>query len=104
MPRLLFAAALSAVALLPVSARAELKSYYVAFDTRAELTSGTYVGLPNPNFDHFSLVEASPHSDHFHGISHFTYAGDPSSPTVVTIPETRIPPVSHGANCPSDRS
>jgi hypothetical protein len=92
-----FACALVGATLFTVSARAELKSYYVSYDTRAELTSGTYLGLPNPNYNHISLMEAAPTTDHFHGISTFAYTGDPSAPTVVTIPETRIPPVSHGA-------
>lgn len=93
-----FACALVGATLFSVSARAELKSYYVSYDTRAELTSGTYLGLPNPNFHHLTLLDADiPTYDHFHSISAMAYEGDPSAPTVTLEHNQRVPSAAHGA-------
>ncbi len=98
MPRLLIVVALVAALFVPRSARAELKSYYISLDTRAELTSGTYVGLPNPNYNHITLLDANiPTYDHFHSISAFAYEGDPASPTITLDHNQRVPTAAHDA-------
>lgn len=81
------------------TASAEFLNYYVALDTRSEITYGTYLGLPNPNQDRLTFLyahpnEETPESNHFHGIGTYYYEGPVESATPTTtngnnrLPET----------------
>ena len=77
--------------------------YFVAVDSLATLTSGTYAGLPNPNFCRLTFLfahpsEEDPGSSHFHAIGAYSYTGPAESPTVIpTNANNRIPELSTGA-------
>lgn len=77
----------------PWSMRAATVGFYVGTDTAATLTSGTYAGLSNPNYQRLTLLFN--HGDHFHGIGAYSYAGPAASPTVMsTNTNNRIPEIS----------
>lgn len=64
--------------------------FYVGIDGQAQLTSGTYSGLANPNQGRLTLL--FDHGDHFHGIGAYSYEGAAASAKVVnTNVNNRIP-------------
>jgi hypothetical protein len=79
--------------------------YYIGLDGLQVLTSGTYAGLQNPNYNRLTFLYAhwseNPVSNHFHGIGAYSYAGAVDSPSINStnlnnrIPEsyTGIPPL-----------
>jgi hypothetical protein len=77
--------------------------YFVAVDSLQTLTSGTYVGLPNPNHGRLTLLVAhtddeDPSGNHFHAIGAYSYTGPVESPTVITTnTNNHIPELSTGA-------
>lgn len=74
-------------------AKADTVSYYVAIDSQATLTSGTYIGLANPNQGRLTLLFN--HGDHFHGIGAFSYTGSATAPIVTpTNTNNRLPEIS----------
>lgn len=85
-------------AVLAVSADAR-PHYYVGWENRPTITSGTYAGLPEPNhgrltflFGHF--YDDNPTSNHFHGVGRYTYAGPRTAPVVVdTSGNNRLPEI-----------
>lgn len=78
------------------AARAEQHDFYVTVDGRPNAT-GAYVGLPNPNLGRLTLLyahwnDATPESNHFHGIGVYSYTGAPPAHTVLdTSANNRIP-------------
>lgn len=64
----------------------DLGFYYVGRDNLPTLASGTYAGLPNPNFGRLTMLVAHEHaplsSSHFHGIGAYSYSGPVDSPSV----------------------
>lgn len=65
---------------LASSARADFASYYIGSDSLATIASGTYAGLPNPNFGRLTFLYAhtypdSPASNHYHSKGTFRYTG-----------------------------
>jgi hypothetical protein len=76
--------------------------YFVAVDSLRTLTSGTYAGLPNPNYGRLTFLfahpsEEAPSSSHFHAIGAYSYTGPVESPTVITTnTNNRIPELSTG--------
>ena len=99
----LAAAALAAAAAVPVAAApAGTHSYYVGVDDFPTLSSGTYAGQPNPNFNHLTLLwahfnEANPAGNHYHSKAIFTYSGPAAAPTVVNSASNYVP---EGSNPP----
>ena len=100
---------LAAAALL-VSASAvqahdlDIPSYIVGVDNLATIASGTFAGMPNPNYQRLTFLfahtyPATPSSNHYHGKGVFRYdpASTPSSPLVETSPSNYVP---EGANPP----
>jgi hypothetical protein len=77
--------------------------YFVAVDNLVTLTSGTYAGLPNPNFGRLTFLFAHPSAEdpsgsHFHAIGAYSYTGPVEAPTVIpTNTNNRIPELSTGA-------
>jgi hypothetical protein len=86
-----------------LAARAVEPHYFVAVDSLETLTSGTYVGLPNPNYGRLTFLFAhpsveDPSSSHFHAIGAYSYTGPVEAPTVIsTNANNRIPELSTGA-------
>ena len=82
--------------------RAELVNFYVAQDGLANLTSGAYAGLPNPNAGRLTFLYAhaypeNPFNNHYHGIGVYTYSGPTNALVVVpTNSNFRIPEASTG--------
>lgn len=91
--------ALCALSLLlaATAARAAIHNYYVTVDARPTLTSGAYLGLPNPNSGRLLLLyahpnEEEPSSNHFHGIGAYSYTGTPPTHSIVpTNGNNRLP-------------
>jgi len=85
-----------------LTAQAVELHYFVAVDGMETLTSGTYVGLPNPNHGRLTFLFAhtdadNPSSNHFHAIGAYSYMGLVESPTVITTnTNNRIPELSTG--------
>jgi hypothetical protein len=80
---------------------AQSADYFVAVDSLETLTSGTFAGLPNPNFGRLTLLFAhrsveDPASNHFHAIGAYTYASHEGGPPVAisTSTNNRIPEIS----------
>jgi hypothetical protein len=79
------------------AAHANLEHYFIALDSLQTLTSGTYAGLPNPNYGRLTFLYAhlnddNPSSNHFHGIGAYSYTGPVESPEVLpTNANNRIP-------------
>lgn len=73
-------------------------SLYVGIDRLNTLTSGTYVGLANPNAARLTFLYD--HFDHFHSIGSYSYSGPASAPVINSTnannrlpePYTRISP------------
>jgi hypothetical protein len=103
-PRMIHVLSLTLVMVLggALTARAVEPHYFVAVDSLATLTSGTYAGLPNPNYGRLTFLfahpsEENPSSSHFHAIGAYSYAGPVESPTVIpTNTNNRIPELSTG--------
>ena len=78
-------------------AQASLVEYYVGVDNRTTITTGTYAGLPNPNFGRLTFLfahpeETTPANTHYHGVGAWSYSGSAASPTVnATNTNNRIP-------------
>jgi hypothetical protein len=58
----------------------QFAQYYVGRDLRATIPTGTYAGLPNPNFNRLTLLFAhtylsTPEINHYHAKSPYTYFG-----------------------------
>jgi len=71
--------ALASLCFLP-AARAEVLGYYVGTDNLPTLTSGTYSGLPNPQFNKLILLYTPEDftnisGAHYHGKGRFVYTG-----------------------------
>ncbi|BBO32723.1 hypothetical protein PLANPX_2335 [Lacipirellula parvula] len=90
-------AALAMISLSAVAARAAQHNYYVTVDGRPTLTSGTYAGQANPNSGRLTLLyahwnDATPSSNHFHGIGVYSLTGPADAPTVAdTNANNRLP-------------
>jgi hypothetical protein len=87
----------------PAVSRAEGVDYFVAVDGLETLTSGTFAGLPNPNFGRLTLLVAhrspeDPTQNHFHAIGAYTYASIEGGPPfeISTSTNNRIPELSTG--------
>lgn len=83
-----------AIAISLATAQAHDMMYFVGIDARQVIPSGTYAGLPNPNFGRLSMLFAhyTPGAEHFHGIGTFSYTGPPSNPTILsTNSNNRLP-------------
>jgi PEP-CTERM motif len=66
--------ALVAASLLGVSsASAQSAGYYIGYDGLTTITTGTYAGLANPNYN--NLVLLYNHGDHYHGKGVYRYTG-----------------------------
>ena len=83
--------------------RAEPADYFVAVDGLETLASGTFAGLPNPNFGRLTLLVAhrfaeNPTNNHFHAIGAYTYASLEGGPPfeISTSTNNRIPELSTG--------
>jgi hypothetical protein len=81
--------------------QAEPADYFIAVDSLETLTSGTFAGLPNPNFGRLTLLFAhrspeDPAQNHFHAIGAYSYVSvEGGPPTVVsTNTNNRIPEIS----------
>lgn len=86
-------------------AEAELVSYYVGVDDLSTIATGTYAGLPNPNYNRLTMLYAhsypdTPASNHYHSKGIKTYTGPNlgASTAVVTsasdyVPEGSLEPV-----------
>ncbi len=83
---------------LAVSAQSQahesgLAGYYIGFDGRATMTSGTYNGLADPNYGNLTLLLN--HGNHYHGIGAYSYSGPAASPvTNDTNSNNRVPEIS----------
>jgi hypothetical protein len=87
----------------PAVSRAESVDYFVAVDGLEALTSGTFAGLPNPNFGRLTLLVAhrfpeDPTRNHFHAIGAYSYASIEGGPPfeISTSTNNRIPELSTG--------
>jgi hypothetical protein len=83
--------------------RAEPVDYFVAVDGLETIASGTFAGLPNPNFGRLTLLVAhrfaeDPTRNHFHAIGAYTYASLEGGPPfeISTSTNNRIPEISTG--------
>ncbi|UKO97676.1 all3515 family Zur-repressed PEP-CTERM protein [Nostoc sp. UHCC 0870] len=70
--------------------------YYIGLDGLQVLTSGTYAGLDNPNYNRLTFLTAhrgaNPASNHFHSIGTYSYLGSVDSPSInKTSANNRIP-------------
>jgi hypothetical protein len=92
-------------AAIATPASAALVSYYVGIDGRETIPSGTYAGLPNPNYNRLTLLfahhyDATPENNHYHAKSTLVYTGpNLGAGTAVTVtssnylPEGSAPPL-----------
>lgn len=80
-----------------VTACAAEHNYYLTVDGRPTLTWGTYAGQANPNNGRLTLLyahwnDATPSSNHFHGIGVYSLTGAVDAPTVLaTNGNNRLP-------------
>lgn len=70
--------------------------FHITYESRPTLTSGTYLGQPNPNHNRLTMMLThtyvdSPWSNHFHRIGSYGYSGPAGSPTVTLSTNDRIP-------------
>jgi len=70
--------------------------YQVGVENRPVLTSGTYLGLANPNHNRLTFLYShtyadTPWSNHFHRIGSYGYTGPAASPTVALSTADRVP-------------
>jgi len=92
-----FALALVMLSATAASVRAAEHNYYLTVDGRPTLTSGTYTGQANPNSGRLTLLyahwnDATPSSNHFHGIGVYSLTGPAATPTVLdTNGNNRLP-------------
>ena len=79
-------------------ARAELAEFYLGVDKLANIASGLYGGLPNPNYNRLTLLYN--HGNHYHGLGTHSYSGpNLGAGTLVndTNGNNRVPEISSGA-------
>ncbi|MGQ9807670.1 MAG: all3515 family Zur-repressed PEP-CTERM protein [Armatimonadota bacterium] len=87
-----------AFAIMTVAADAR-PHYYVGWENRQVITSGTYAGLPEPNYNRLTFLfghfyDDNPNSNHFHGVGRYTYSGPKTAPIVVdTSGNNRLPEI-----------
>lgn len=60
--------------------QAEAVEFYIGKDGRETVASGTYAGLDNPNYNRLQFLfahwnEATPASNHYHGIGSYSHVG-----------------------------
>lgn len=94
--RLLLTAIGTALLTAALPARASQFNYFIGLDDLPTLTSGTYSGLANPNFNHLTFLwghpsETNPSSSHYHSKGIFIYSGPASSPTVINSASDYVP-------------
>lgn len=68
--------------------------YIIGVDSLTTFTSGTYAGLPNPNYGRLTFLYAhyTPGTEHFHSIGAWSYSGSCDNPVVRnTSNNNRIP-------------
>ncbi len=92
-------AALAAMVFITALAADARPHYYVGWENRQLITSGTYAGLPEPNYNRLTFLfghfyEDNPNSNHFHGVGRYTYSGPKTDPVVVdTSGNNRLPEI-----------
>jgi hypothetical protein len=86
-----------------VSAEAPLTDFFVAVDNLETFTTGTFAGLPNPNFGRLTLLVAhrspdDPEDNHFHAIGAVSYASleGGGQKIIETSTNNRIPEIHTG--------
>jgi hypothetical protein len=86
-----------------VSAEAPLTDFFVAVDNLETFTTGTFAGLPNPNFGRLTLLVAhrspdEPEDSHFHAIGAVSYASleGGGQKIIETSTNNRIPEIHTG--------
>lgn len=98
--------------LLVAQAQAQLVEFYVGIDARPTLTSGVYLGQPNPNAGRLTFFyghgypyvpgsqpagQSAFNNNHYHGISSYSLTGPTNNPSVMnTNANSRIPERSTG--------
>jgi hypothetical protein len=88
----------------PSLAQGAIASYYVGVDTLQNIASGTYAGLPNPNYQRLTFLyahsfEARPGINHYHSKGTQIYTGpNLGAGTAVTTSASNFVP--EGANPP----
>jgi hypothetical protein len=85
----------AALAVLSSRAESALYSYYVGTDNAPTLTSGTYTGQPNPNYNRLTFLlghtySDAPSSNHFHRLGAYALTGSAAAP-VVFFSNDRVP-------------
>lgn len=99
-PILIPSLALAVLTYIP-RAEAVIYSYYIGTDNQATIPSGTYAGLPNPNYNRLTLLYAhpdytTPSSSHYHRLGAVAYTGpNLGAGTATFSTNARIP---EGAN------
>lgn len=90
-------------------ANAAVVSYYIGVDGLATIATGTYAGLPNPNYNNLTLLyahpnEFSPASSHYHSKGILAYTGPNLGASTATarsasnfLPEGSLPPINLSA-------
>jgi hypothetical protein len=93
------------LAVLPAAnTQAAIASYIIGVDGQQTIPSGTYAGLPNPNFQrltflyaHYDLVDVNyPH--HYHSKSRLVYSGPAANPVEVNLASNFLPEASGGTH------
>lgn len=78
-------------------AESQAVEYYVGIDGREIIPTGTYAGLPNPNYGRLTFLfahmnETDPTRNHYHGIGAYSYSGPVDTPVInPTNTNNRIP-------------
>jgi hypothetical protein len=82
---------------------AQPADYFIAVDNLETIATGTYAGLPNPNFARLTLLVAhrsdeNPSGNHFHAIGAYTYTSiEGGAPfEIATSTNNRVPEISTG--------
>jgi hypothetical protein len=92
-------AALALGVVLAQGVESQAVEYYVGLDGRAVIPTGTYAGLPNPNYGRLTFLfahlnETDPTRNHYHGIGAYSYSGPADSPVInPTNANNRIPEI-----------
>jgi hypothetical protein len=78
------------VTVLSPSVHAATVEYYIGLDTQVTIPTGTYAGLPNPNYNrptflYAHIFPATPSSNHYHPIGRYQYIGPAETPTITNI-------------------
>jgi hypothetical protein len=96
--RICFSTLTIVAALTSAAAHAQFINYHVGRDNLETFVTGTYAGLPNPNYQRLTFLRfndlevSDPASSHWHAIGAYSYAGPTGSPTVLpTNGNNRIP-------------